>query len=560
MNLNDNKERLFLCWLLEHGAYFPKIKYPWQNSRGIRGAIAREDIKVGDILLSIPEKLLITPQVCLKSPRLANVYLSNVDLFSQSEDLVLSLFIMNEYNRGDSFYAPYLNQLPPPSTISVWHPDELKELQDDSLVKEGNLKEQKIREQYDKLITWLEEKFPRRFPRQCYDYETFHWAWHTVQARAFGRRLSSTTLVPLADNLNHGSVAVKYKLCPQDVHNTDTFKGEDSKMFFHLYSSGLHGSRRRHRSKMRKLRSLLQSETDRVYLENTDNENPRDQSNKIENIDNSVVYKKGEEVLNSYGRRSNRFLLLEYGFALPNNEHDSVSITAKLYTDDALFVQKRSLLSKKYGRRIHTDKLFLGCPCKVRWNRLCNDLLAFYRVVFIDEKVIRSDRYKKWHTEPLGLSNEMNAVVASIEVLRDWFVQSTSQTTISEDKEIIKALSDKRDQTSVRLVSAVQYRLSRKNIVKQQIHALKAIQELLTIRIEARNNEASRGRRGTGIGIGFNVKKSGIDLSDIFKNVAIAEETTDSNNSLHDKFDRMRFTQWKNSSSSSSTSSNSDEA
>ena len=34
----------------------------------------------------------------------------------------------------------------------------------------------------------------------------------------------------------------------------------------------------------------------------------------------------GEEVFNSYGRRKNDNLLLDYGFAMLDNEHDCVSV------------------------------------------------------------------------------------------------------------------------------------------------------------------------------------------------------------------------------------------
>jgi hypothetical protein len=35
--------------------------------------------------------------------------------------------------------------------------------------------------------------------------------------------------------------------------------------------------------------------------------------------------KTGEEIINSYGRRSNRFLLVWYGFTHFNNKYDSVA-------------------------------------------------------------------------------------------------------------------------------------------------------------------------------------------------------------------------------------------
>lgn len=42
-----------------------------------------------------------------------------------------------------------------------------------------------------------------------YTFELFDFAWSTVQARAFGKRLKSSALVPFADCLNHGNVQTK---------------------------------------------------------------------------------------------------------------------------------------------------------------------------------------------------------------------------------------------------------------------------------------------------------------------------------------------------------------
>lgn len=82
-------------------------------------------------------------------------------------------------------------------------------------------------------------------------------------ARAFGRFLPWTALVPFADCLNHANVSVKY-----------------------TYTS------------------------DKKFMMRPTKTNH---------------YSKGNEVFNSYGRRANKHLLLEYGFAMLNNEWESYS-------------------------------------------------------------------------------------------------------------------------------------------------------------------------------------------------------------------------------------------
>ena len=105
-------------------------------------------------------------------------------------------------------------------------------------------------------------------PAAWWGLAAFEFAWGTIQARAFGRRLPWTALVPFADLLNHGNVATKYHFEPPPC-------GE---AIFRLFPSG------------------------------------------------GNAYRAGAEVFNSYGRRPNDNLLLEYGFAMLDNEHDGVDL------------------------------------------------------------------------------------------------------------------------------------------------------------------------------------------------------------------------------------------
>lgn len=104
------------------------------------------------------------------------------------------------------------------------------------------------------------------FPEEQYTLERFAFAWKTIQARTFGRRLPWTALVPFADCLNHANVATKYDF---DVDDNGCFR---------LYPS------------------------------------------------RSTAYAAGAEAFNSYGRRPNFQLLLDYGFALQDNEWDYVDV------------------------------------------------------------------------------------------------------------------------------------------------------------------------------------------------------------------------------------------
>jgi hypothetical protein len=118
---------------------------------------------------------------------------------------------------------------------------------------------------YNRTVTALNKMHPDHFPLEEFTYERFKFSWNSVQARAFGRRLPWTAMVPFADCLNHTNVQTKYDF---DVDNNGVFR---------LFPTG------------------------------------------------SNHYPQGAEVFNSYGRRPNENLLMDYGFAILDNEWDDVS-------------------------------------------------------------------------------------------------------------------------------------------------------------------------------------------------------------------------------------------
>lgn len=125
---------------------------------------------------------------------------------------MLFVFLMMEYIRGkESFYYPYIAILPPPGTFLNWTEDEVKELQDDSVPKHISNFWNSLQHAYDRIFNrelGLPFYYPNIFDLNYYTFDLFRWSYHTMSARCFGRRLDWVALVPLADCLNHGNVAV----------------------------------------------------------------------------------------------------------------------------------------------------------------------------------------------------------------------------------------------------------------------------------------------------------------------------------------------------------------
>ena len=205
-------------------------------------------------MMYIPKELMLSLEVACNCPVVGNVISEMASIFAHDEDKSIALYMMSECTRGkDSFWYPYFNIIGKPMSVSDWSEVELNELQCETMKEEAQQRKPFIFNMYNSMMEALCSTYPDTFSRDKHTFELFDWSWRHIQARAFGRRLPWTSLVPLADMLNHANVPTLYS------YNADTF-------------------------------TLFPSQ------------------------DNN--YKAGKEVFNSYGRRSNRFLLIEYGFAM----------------------------------------------------------------------------------------------------------------------------------------------------------------------------------------------------------------------------------------------------
>lgn len=266
------EEAEFLSWLKVNGATFPKVEWPTdETASGVRGAVALDDISLGESMVNIPERLIMSPPQAALLDDIGPAFREFATLLKN--DNGLAIYIMREMLlKEKSFFWPYLRILPQPYTIEHWSAADQSELQDEGLVKRAHARVKQLGELYDKTIGLLSQSYADVFSPDIYTLDLYRFAWGTIRARAFGRRLPYSALVPFADCFNHGNTPTKY-----------AFDGTT----FTLWNSGGEGVNR------------------------------------------------GGEVLNSYGRRPNDSLLLEYGFSMLDNEWDEVIIRYSCDSDEA---------------------------------------------------------------------------------------------------------------------------------------------------------------------------------------------------------------------------------
>jgi hypothetical protein len=254
----------FLEWLRANGGRFPKIVWPSCDTlNGIRGAVATETIETNEVMLEIPKHLMMSEKSALDDPVIGPYLTDRQRAFSG--DSILAIFMMSEFIKGDaSFFSPFLKIIPPSDSIVEWVDEELRYLQDEVITMRAKNRRAFMKDNYRRTVETLTKEYPEVFPPEKYTYELFKHCWYAILARAFGRRLPWSAMVPFADCLNHSNVQTKYDY---DV---------DQNGMFRMFPTG------RNR------------------------------------------YAKGVEVFNSYGRRKNDNLLMEYGFALLENHWEEV--------------------------------------------------------------------------------------------------------------------------------------------------------------------------------------------------------------------------------------------
>lgn len=130
----EDKVKIFQDWLQKHGARFPKLSWPREDTpSGIRGTIAEADIATDEVMVEIPMKLMMCPPLIFQDEQMGNAFKSSLDLLQG--DLLLAVYIAHELRKGaSSFYKPYLDILPEPDCISQWKDSELLWLQDEKLL------------------------------------------------------------------------------------------------------------------------------------------------------------------------------------------------------------------------------------------------------------------------------------------------------------------------------------------------------------------------------------------------------------------------------------------
>lgn len=326
----DRAEALprFTEWCKENDVIAPNVEiFQRSDDEGGYGLRATSNISFGDSIISLPRRVSMSTEDTRKNEAFWE-FAKNDPILRGMDNVLLSVYLIEECCTKDSFWKPYTDILPGSySTILYWEPDDLEVLRDshECLKKAVNLF-RCICRQY----AYIYQIMKRPNSLACRDYITFgfyRWAVSTVMTRqnkmpSSDGAESVTGLIPFWDFANH-----------ENGQPSTDFDMEQSLLIHYAM---------------------------RDFADNT-------------------------EVTMFYGKRSNRDFLLHNGFIYADNANDTIDVKLGISKSDSLFAAKRDLLVQLGVSTSGDFKLPLqGQPLEPR-------LLAFLRVFHLTSDEMSQD-------------------------------------------------------------------------------------------------------------------------------------------------------------------------
>ncbi|OMP07763.1 hypothetical protein COLO4_07069 [Corchorus olitorius] len=201
-NYKCDKEQCLVEWAKNHGVK-TRLQIAYIEGAG-RGAIAMENLEVGDIAMEIPASIIISEDLVYKS----DMYHILEKIDEMSSETMLLLWSMKEKHNCNSQFKMYFDTLPENFNTGLSFGVEAIMALDGTLLFEELMQaKEHLRAQYNELFPALSNDHPDIFPPELYTWEHFLWAcelWYSNSMRImFADGKLRTCLIPVAGFLNH---------------------------------------------------------------------------------------------------------------------------------------------------------------------------------------------------------------------------------------------------------------------------------------------------------------------------------------------------------------------
>eukprot|EP00916_Digyalum_oweni_P020030 GHVL01033497.1.p1 GENE.GHVL01033497.1~~GHVL01033497.1.p1 ORF type:complete len:995 (+),score=120.87 GHVL01033497.1:26-3010(+) len=331
----------FLTWLSHHESLFDNVEIK-NSTNNERGVFATNDIHKGEIAVAIPTGLALSSSRATKAP-LGQLLISEFGSIMQSYEefdlavgrQILIWTLTLEKLRRTSDWLPWFKVLPSDfNTPLHWTPSEQKLLRGTNLFAVNEAMEEKLRDCY--MDVWPKLRRNKRFldlfcdlDTQQVNFEEFKWSSSLMHSRAFiafwDNRISESTEY-LFDEQDGGQMGVMGKGGEKELQNSSW--GVCPLLDCLNHERGV--------SITWRIGNRISSEDD---LENNSWQTTQNSIKKglcllpgEEFLSEDLMVelrvgqdiKRGEEICNNYGSRSNSSFLLYYGFVLDDNPEDTL--------------------------------------------------------------------------------------------------------------------------------------------------------------------------------------------------------------------------------------------
>ena len=177
-----------------------------------RGLTSDTPVAAGDVILRVPERLLLMSDRALAHPRAGAALRARAEAAGVSlhEDALLAVALLLEpVLRPEGAWAEYVPLLPhrPPSAL-LWSSTQLSRMAATPLPSQAVESRRALRSFWRALLLPLSSDDPELFPPAWFGWPRFLWAYALVESRGMVLDVAgakSTALVPIADMLNHSA-------------------------------------------------------------------------------------------------------------------------------------------------------------------------------------------------------------------------------------------------------------------------------------------------------------------------------------------------------------------
>ncbi|KAA8494754.1 Histone-lysine N-methyltransferase setd3 [Porphyridium purpureum] len=219
--IRDPKIDALMRWLQASSASASRVGIAHFDTSGVRGVVALEPIRRGEVIVSIPEKHAL--QLGATAGEFAADAETNPGY--AAADLVTTLLQIRRHTENPSVqkYAALLDALPGQedcTTTDFFLDSELEQLQWQPVVDETKMRQRKVRIVYDKMKDSYEQLMETEKDdglggadaRALLSYDFFNWAVFIVVSRVIGihhpQEGMMRYLIPLVDMFNHDNRSV----------------------------------------------------------------------------------------------------------------------------------------------------------------------------------------------------------------------------------------------------------------------------------------------------------------------------------------------------------------